>query len=580
MSEQFVRISLESLATKVESLGFFGDARTWIQTVLKEFIWSKQVEVVESLAVNELTAVQACHGVGKSFIASRIVAWWLSTRPIGRAYAVTTAPTARQVEAILWREIKRAHAKGNLPGYITSGNSPQWKTDDGVEIGMGRKPADHDAHGFQGMHDDYMLVVVDEACGVPQTVWNAVAALATNENSRVLAIGNPDDPSTHFRKICQPNSDWHVIRIDALASPNMCRTEIDKLEPERAELLYRILREAGIRPSTEDIPNEVRVSLVSPRYVARAAREWGTDSALWASKVRGLFPENNEEAVIPLGWVEQAIVRWLDWKEAGFPLQKNVQGRHVVACDVARYGEDATCVAVRTQDAIRDIYRFRGLDTRVTADLLLCRDIRVDTSGREAKIPNWESSPHMQYVVDVIGVGAGVVDNLRHAFGDDNPYTPDVIGFNASQAVRDWDKIGSVKFNNQRSASWWVLRQLLDPSRPGGSTIMLPDDDEIRADLSTPKWVISETGNPPTIKVESKDDIRKRLGRSPDVGDAVVMAFVLDGLPTAGEDVPDTRVPSAERYKAAERRQRRERAARENAWNGGLEETELSESDF
>src|ERR1044072_6600416 len=315
--------SLEELAKRFEDAGvdFRGDPVRWIRDRLKEHIWSKQAEILESVRDNRYTAVHACHGVGKSFIASRTICWWISTNDVDDVYVVSTAPTARQVEAILWREIKKAHKKGKLAGRINQGNQPLWKID-GEEVGMGRKPADHDAHGFQGIHAKRVLVVVDEACGVPKLLWDAIDALATNEFSRVLAIGNPDDPGTHFRTICQPGSGWNVIRIDGRGSPNMGRSEIDKLdqvEPGLTAKMYDVLAECHVEPSTEEIPENVRPMLTSPLWVVERAKRWGTNSALWTSKVRGLFPDSNMEGVIPLGWVERAIDRWIDWQDARAP---------------------------------------------------------------------------------------------------------------------------------------------------------------------------------------------------------------------------------------------------------------------
>jgi hypothetical protein len=533
--------SLESLARHYEAAGvdFQGDPVRWIQDTLREFIWSKQAEILESVRDNRYTAVHACHGVGKSFIASRTICWWIATNDVEDVYVVSTAPTARQVEAILWREIKSAHKKGKLAGRINQGNSPLWKID-GIEVGMGRKPADHDAHGFQGIHARKVLVVVDEACGVPKLLWDAIDALATNELSRVLAIGNPDDPGTHFREICQPGQGWNVIRIDALRSPNMCRSEIDRLddvEPGLTARMYEVMAEAGVQPSTEEIPDAVRPMLTSPLWVVERAKRWGTNSALWTSKVRGMFPDSNMEGVIPLGWVERAIDRWIEWQDAGAPEQP---GREVVACDVARFGDDMTAMAKRQGNAVYTIHRFSGLDTTETSNVLLRRDPRPDMNGRTPQLARLDS-PGLQFVVDVIGVGAGVVDNLRHHMKTLKlPIAPTVIGFNASEQHHRRDQNGEFEFFNNRAAAWWNLRELLDPSQPGGAKIMLPDDEQMKADLCAPKWVLSESGSPPKIKIEPKEKIRERLGRSPDTGDAVVMLFWTAGAPTedTAESVP------------------------------------------
>ncbi len=575
--DKLVALSLKSLAQRFELAGLEGDPVRWIQNVLRESIWSKQIDICESVEEHRFTAVQASHGVGKSYIASRIVCWWLSTKPIDQAYVITTAPTAAQVEKILWREIRAAHTKARLRGYITAGGAPTWKLEDKTIVGEGSKPSDHNEHAFQGKHAKYLLVVVDEACGIAPLIWDGVVSVATGHTNRVLAIGNPTDPTAQFRNFCKEGSGWNVIRIDALQSPNICEEHIAALPPELELRLRMALREAGLEPSTEEVPEKVRENITSALWVAERARAWGTDSALWKSKVRGEFPDMSDMGVIPLPWVEQAIVRWEDWNSKGRPT--NV-GRTIVSADIARMGEDDTCIAVRAGDCIEDIYAFSHSTTMQTAEVLLNQREKPDkVTGETIRIPHWERTPHMMYVIDAIGVGAGVVDYLRYFFDDVqmNPYLPNVMDFVSSRSsTQGWD---GVIFENQRAASWWGFRKLLDPTpsklRPGPPTIMLPPNEQMIADLTTPKWEISRAGDPPKIKIELKEDIRRRLGRSPDIADAVIMAFVPTSLAMA-PDTDEIDRPNDRRIALPKRRA----DSPEHQWDGGIEEVDLEEDDF
>src|SRR4051794_2006067 len=158
-----------------------------MQGALGEFLWSKQREVLQAVRDYRYVAVKSVHDTGKSHTASRLVCWWLSV--MADPFATTTAPTTKQVHAILWRYIGQAHRKGNLPGRITLDD--EWYMGPGGEelVAFGRKPADHDQSAFQGSHALNPLILVDEACGVPKSIFDAVDALATNSNARVLAIG-------------------------------------------------------------------------------------------------------------------------------------------------------------------------------------------------------------------------------------------------------------------------------------------------------------------------------------------------------------------------------------------------------
>jgi len=148
------------LARKKQSnTRYVDDPVGFINERLGEHLWSKQREVAESVLVNRHTLVKSAHDQGKSFVASRLAAWWIASHEPGEAFVVTTAPSWPQVRAILWREIRRAHRAGKLPGEL---NQTEWLLD-GELVAYGRKPADYDEHGFQGIHARFVLVIIDEA---------------------------------------------------------------------------------------------------------------------------------------------------------------------------------------------------------------------------------------------------------------------------------------------------------------------------------------------------------------------------------------------------------------------------------
>jgi hypothetical protein len=495
------------------------DPALWGESVLGEFFWSKQVEILKSVSYKRYTAVRSCHDAGKSFIAARAAARWISQHEPGEAFVVSTAPTSAQVSAILWREIQRAHRKGALAGQITTAGYPQWKLG-GELVGYGRKPADYSDSAFQGIHARYVLVIIDEACGVTKQLYDAADALATNANARVLAIGNPDDPTSHFATVCKPDSGWNVIRIDGLGTPNFTQDAVEWLDcPDckrhgRTEpLLARLFQEEGLPYTTEYVPESLRDMLLSPLWVEERLHRWvglpgptqtlaelSAQSSLFTAKVRGNFPDSSSEGVIPLGWAQAAVDRWRNWRDSGSPALDIIE-RHVLGCDIADQGEDATAVAFREGPIVREIRKHRAAD------------VMESTGYIKAAMSNRAGSTA---IVDSIGIGAGVLARLREQ-------GVSVHGFVASGSAKGMkDKTGEFKFTNLRAAAWWRMRELLDPSQPGGSNIMLPDSETLLADLTTPHWKVLSGGS---IQIEAKDDIRKRLGRSTDEGDAVVMSF-------------------------------------------------------
>lgn len=199
---------------------------------------------------------------------------------------------------------------------------------------------------------------------------------------------------------------------------------------------------------------------------------------------------------MPLAWLEAAVSRWEEWDAAGRP---PLEDPRLVGVDVARGGGDQTVIAHRQGRCITRLEVHHAEDTMRTT----------------ARVQGALAAGALRAVVDSVGVGAGVVDRLRELREPVSPYTG-----SARTSARTRSREHG--FTNTRSAAWWRLRELLDPAF--GSGVMLPPDDQLLGDLSAPTWG-EETGIPPRIKVEPKDQVVARLGRSPDRGDAVVMAF-------------------------------------------------------
>jgi hypothetical protein len=297
-------------------------------------------------------------------------------------------------------------------------------------------------------------------------LWTAVEAITTGRDCRILAIGNPDDASSEFARICT-DPGWHTMRISAFDSPNL---------------------------TGEQVPDELSEVLVSREWVEDRRARWGEDNPLYRAKVLGEFADN-EDSLIPMSWVSAAQQRWRDWCDAGKPAQP---GRKIVSVDVARYGDDKTAIAIRFGDVLDSITEYSKLDTVETATLV----------DREARLVQQTTT-----IVDDNGLGAGVTDQLKHKGRS-------VRAFNGSHKTAMRDSSGMWRFRNVRSASYWNLREMLDPAN--APTIAFPPNDDLAAQLCAPRWTTHAGG---FIEVESKDQIKKRLGRSPDMADSVVMAF-------------------------------------------------------
>jgi hypothetical protein len=200
--------------------------------------------------------------------------------------------------------------------------------------------------------------------------------------------------------------------------------------------------------------------------------------------------------VIPTEWVRAAQARWRPEGGRAAPVS-------ALGVDVARGGSDKTVIARRHKDWFAPLEKHAGAATPDgPAVVALVQKILAEQRG--------PSVPAL--VVDVIGVGSSVYDGLRQR------RLPNVVGFNAAAGTDRRDRTGTLGFANLRACALWLLRESLDPG--SGRYLALPPDPELLADLTAPRWSVGPGG----VKVESKEDVVRRLGRSPDCGDAVVLA--------------------------------------------------------
>lgn len=438
-------------------------------------LWSKQRDIMMALNDHPRVAVKSAHNVGKSFTAGQLAAWWIDSHPPNEAFVVTTAPSGPQVKAILWKEIRRIHKRAGLSGRT---NLTEWWLNDEM-VAFGRKPADWDPEAFQGIHAMYVLVIIDEASGVPDSIWEAAESLASNEHSKILAISNPTMTSGKFARVCKPGSGWHVITVDGLDSPNFT--------DERLSL-----------------PPSVTNSLLHPDWVNRMKLEWGgEESASYIVRVRGEFPPTSgDDVVVPYEFLERCrrmngVKRELILSEyENYDLEPVELGVDIAA---SKKG-DETVIYERRGKVAGEVWRMRS-DKPERVTQLILRAQRV--TGAEA------------IKIDAIGWGWGVVGDVRSRL---KPKGIRVIGFNVARASTK-----PKAFVNVRSQLWWEVGRKL--SEKGDWDLSMVEDKAL-AELAAPHY---DYDHKMRIRVEPKDDTKARLGRSPDDADALLLAFVQVG---------------------------------------------------
>jgi|TARA_Y100000310_G_scaffold345190_1_gene462519 hypothetical protein len=442
------------------------DPAWWVATTLGIKLWQKQVEIIESVRDNYRTFVRSCHGAGKTFTAADVALWFLLNHPNSKV--ITTAPTFRQVQKVLWQEIRKAHkgAKIRLGGSLTL---TELKITDGW-FSFGFSTDDPDS--LQGQHAEYILVIFDEASGIHSDIWEAIDSLLTSQHARFLAIGNPTDPLGDFAEGFK-DATINKIAISAFDTPNFTEFGITQEDCENGNWENKI----GSKP----LPYP---DLVTPFWVADAFRKYGVDSPWCQARVFGNFPDDAEDVLIPLSWIEAAVRRELkpvgtDTKELGV--------------DVSTRGKDETVIYIRHGPVARLLdARFPPPGGKIST---------VETAKRIQKYMEKEEATFAK--VDGIGVGTGVVDKL----GELEVLHEDV---QFGESAKD-----NERFLNLRAESYWGLRERFDPDN---GDIDIEHDEVLMAQLASIKWDTNPAGK---IRLEAKD----KLPKSPDRADALAILF-------------------------------------------------------
>ncbi len=457
--------------------------------------YSKQAEMLEALVEHRRVSVVGANGSGKDWAAARAMLWWLETRP--DATALTLGPTQRQVEEIVWREMREAYAAA---ADVLSGRMLRsaYRIDE-QRFALGFST--NNALNIQGFHSEELLVVVTEAHAMPQLHMDAIKRL---QPDRLLLVGNAlSRDGEFFASHHAKRNLYHRIAISAFDTPNFTGED------------------GGRR------------GMVTPEYVEEYAADYGEDHPLYAASVLAQFPDSLDDSLIGREAVESAMERGEEehlslegrgrhnvagegepagrGDESFIPAERDVGAVFKTAptpgevpasagttepvyigVDVARFGFDKSAICVRQGERVLSVQSFERMDT-----MRLVFEVR-----RAVRVWNAEA-----VFVDEGGVGGGVVDRLRELGAP-------VYGVHFGGAAQR-----PTRFYNRRSEIFWELRRLLNDA-----LITLPRDEELAGQLLGLRYDISSSGQ---VRLEGKPEMRRRGMPSPDKADALALAFLV-----------------------------------------------------
>jgi hypothetical protein len=462
---------------------YANDPAGFARDVLKVELWAKQVEMAEAVRDRPRVIVRGANATGKDAASAVLALWWAFAR---RGLAILQSATERQVRVALFGELARFFRRSQLPGDLYDLALRVPGAEGAGVIGYTAS----DVSRVQGLHHPRLFVVLSEAQRAEPWAFEGALAMATGGEARILAVLNPLVASGPAYTACRsPN--WHSIRVPASEHPNVVQ-------------------------GREVIPGGV-----TREWIEAVAAEYGRGSGIFRSRVEAEFPQDDEtEArLCKRAWIERAVAL----HESHALDEEAKDCRLVAALDVARFGADSSALCVRQGPVVRKVVTWHGsalLDTCDRArgeleafDIRPRRRVRVSDEERALDWTRaawrWDGGGGL-LTVDAAGLGAGPAEKLK-ADGFD------VREFNGGRAAID-----ERRYQNLRTEAFFALRTRLEAGR-----LALPRDsaDRIADELTALRWNVLPSGK---LALEPKDDLRARIGRSPDVSDALSMSLAIE----------------------------------------------------
>lgn len=443
-----------------------------------------QQDIMASLVEHHRVAVRGPRTLGKTTTHAWLILWFALTRDaVGEDWKIiATAGVFRQLKDFLWPEVQKWAGQLNWQriGREPFTQQELMRQELRLNYGAVTLAAASDPAKIEGAHADELLYIFDESKSVAaETFDSAEGAFAgagddTEANAYVIASSTPGAPEGRFYDIHN--------RVPGLH---------------------------GWHPMHVAVERVLKAKRMSRVWLDEREEQYGWDSAWFQNHALGEFAAQDEDGVIRMDHLEAAHERWnalglppamRNAREMSVPNFETLEPIHAIGVDLARGGKDRTIYAMRHAQVI-------------SCMLLRPREGDAMVPAGEVKAILDSVEHHPIAVVDTNGLGGPVFDRLREQ-------SANVQAFVAQEAASGRSRDGIYPFADVRAEAWWNLREMLEPS--SGMDLAIPPDDQLTADLLAPHWKVDSSAR---IRIESKDDIRKRLKRSTDAGDAVVQAY-------------------------------------------------------
>ncbi len=482
----------------------------------------EQREILHAIQHNRRVSIRSGTARGKDFVSAVAAICFLYLTPRKKkngefeaTKVILTAPTGRQIRNIMIPEVSKMFQKLQRFSDIKFDGD---MLSDGIRVEdqkdwflTGFKASDENVEAWSGLHAPNIMVIVTEASGIAQTTFDSIEGILQG-NSRLVIVFNPNSTAGEaYNSTRSPL--YKRFKLNCIESPNV-QNKIKLINglitPEEYKKLH--------------IPGQVDYEWVDekiqkPGWVIEITKEQMNDAffdfewngkyyrpgKLARVKILGEFPEESDDVLIPLSWIEAANDRWREM--VANPEFTFNRSKLRLGVDVAGMGRDNTNFAFRYDNFVEKIETQALEKTEV---------IHMRTAGKIKQILKEHEEGYA--FIDTIGEGAGVHSRLIEQG------VKRAISCKFSHGAGDLtDVTGEYQFANMRAYLFWALRDALNPAHK--FNLALPPNDDLTQGLTEIKYIQQSNGK---IIIEPKEDIKQRLGRSIDYEDALANTFYPD----------------------------------------------------
>ena len=406
-------------------------------------------------------AVASGNGVGKGALTAWLVQWFVTTRV--KPQIVVTANTKSQLDTKTWREVAKWHGMSRFRHWYTWTKTAYYRTGHHDTWFAAAIPwNEHKPEAFAGTHDRHVLIVADEASILPDTICDAIEGSLTTPGAICVMLGNPTRNTGRFKEIFPGGRLAHRWRT----------SQVDSRSAKHAD----------------------------QELIQQWIQDYSIDSDFVRVRVLGQFPRQAVGQFISEETVREAQARTAPVD----PLAPTIIG-----VDVARFGDDRSCLVVRRGGQLLEVKTWRELTT-------------VQLAGYVCEVMDQYRAEQPTVCIDGVGLGAGVVDVCR------------ARGYRVEEVLAGGKALDSTRYFNVRAESWDGMRQWLETRGA------LPANQDLVIDLCAPEYQYNDKGQLP---LERKEHMKSRGLASPDLGDALSLTFAVRVAPKSMPKAPAFRVP-------------------------------------